>query len=65
MNYLLIGIAGAAGAIARYVVGGYVSSNTSTAYPLGTLIINVSGSLVLGFVATAGMAWLFSMPLAA
>ena len=54
MNYLLIGIAGAVGAIARYAVGGYVSTNTNTAFPLETLIINVSGSLVLGFVATAG-----------
>lgn len=62
MNYLLIAVAGAMGALTRYVLGGYISNNTNTAFPLGTMIINLSGSLVLGFVATAGFERFVSNP---
>ena len=45
-------IAGALGAAARYGLDGVVSDRVGASFPWGTLVINVSGSLVLGFVFT-------------
>jgi CrcB protein len=41
-------IAGAAGAPARYLVDVFVQDRTAGAYPWGTFVINVVGSLLLG-----------------
>lgn len=49
MTLVLVGVGGFFGAVARYVVDGVVSQQTGGAFPWGTLVINVSGSLVLGF----------------
>lgn len=48
MPLLLIGLGGFAGAITRYVIDGAVSERTAGAFPFGTLVINVSGSFILG-----------------
>ena len=48
MPILLIGLGGFAGAIARYLVDGLVADRVSGAFPWGTLVVNVSGSLLLG-----------------
>ncbi len=45
---ILIGIGGFAGAIARYLVDGAVSERTAGAFPWGTLVVNLSGSFLLG-----------------
>lgn len=45
-----VGLAGALGAVARYLVDGAVQDRTSGPFPFGTLTVNLSGSLVLGFV---------------
>jgi len=45
---VLIGVGGFAGAIARYLVDGAVAGRTSGAFPWGTLVVNLSGSLILG-----------------
>jgi CrcB protein len=47
--YLLIGIGGFLGANARYLVAGWVTERLGGSFPYGTLIINVSGSFILGF----------------
>jgi len=52
MAYLLIAAGGVLGANARYLVGLYVAERLGTHFPYGTLIINVSGSLVMGFFMT-------------
>jgi CrcB protein len=52
--------AGAIGAPLRYVVDGFVSERTEGVFPWGTLVINVSGSLVLGFL--TGLALYHSFP---
>jgi CrcB protein len=49
MPLLLIGLGGFAGAIARYAVDGAISDRTGGAFPWGTLVINATGSFVLGF----------------
>lgn len=54
MKYLLVGIGGFLGAIGRYMVGSFVGQSTSAAFPLGTLLINVSGSFLLGFLYEVG-----------
>ena len=47
---LLVGVAaaGAIGAPARYLVDGFVRSRTRDDLPYGTLLINLSGSFLLG-----------------
>lgn len=49
MLILGIAIAGAVGAPARYLLDGYVQSRSAGQVPMGTLVINTTGSLVLGF----------------
>jgi CrcB protein len=51
MNPLLgVALAGAVGAPARYLLDSWIEAKRSTDFPLGTLIINLTGSLILGFV---------------
>ena len=49
MNYLWISLGAIVGASARYFVSGFVARHLSTIFPYGTLIINITGSLILGF----------------
>ena len=49
MHLLFIGIGGFAGAIARYAVDGWVTALARASFPWGTLAVNLSGSLVIGF----------------
>jgi len=50
--YFLVAIGGALGSIARFWVSGAVAQRFGEFFPLGTLVVNVSGSLVIGFFAT-------------
>ena len=50
MNYLAISIGAVLGANARYVLGGWVADRLGAAFPYGTLLINVSGSFLLGLI---------------
>jgi fluoride exporter len=45
---VLVGLGGAAGAMTRYLVDSWVAQRTAAAFPWGTLVVNVSGSFVLG-----------------
>jgi fluoride exporter len=47
---MLIGAAGALGALARYLLGRFVSAKYESQFPYGTLIINVSGAFLIGLV---------------
>ena len=51
-KYLLIAIGGAFGSIARYWVGSTVGSRLGFRLPYGTLIVNLSACLVIGFTLT-------------
>ena len=48
MNVVLIAAAGALGALARYGLAGWVQAR-GAAFPWGTLLVNVLGSFLLGF----------------
>jgi len=48
LAYLWVAIGGALGSMARYGVGGLISEKTTGAFPWGTLVVNVTGSLIIG-----------------
>jgi len=48
-NLFYIAIGGSFGAVARYLVSRWVHQFLSSAFPWGTLIINCSGSFLIGF----------------
>jgi CrcB protein len=48
MTLLLVGAGGFLGAISRYLVDGWVAAATGGGFPWGTLVVNLSGSFVLG-----------------
>ena len=50
MNYFLIGIAGALGAILRYLIG--LTLFTNSIFPFATLSINLIGSFLLAWLTT-------------
>jgi CrcB protein len=52
---LVVGLAGAVGAVARYLTDGMVGDRTSGSFPFGTFTVNCLGSAVLGVV--TGLAW--------
>lgn len=47
---LLIGLAGAAGAVARYLCSRTVTDMTGATFPWGTMTVNMLGCLVFGLV---------------
>ena len=51
MIYVGVAVAGAVGAVCRYVVDRVVQRRLCTVMPTGTLIVNVTGSFVAGVVA--------------
>lgn len=51
---LWVGLGGLLGTLARFYLGSYITARTGGAFPLGTFLINVSGSLLLGILASAG-----------
>ena len=48
MQIIYIGIGGFLGAISRYLLAKFINNNF-TSFPLGTLVVNVAGSFLLGF----------------
>jgi fluoride exporter len=44
----MVGLAGAVGALARYVLGRFIAERAGSQFPLGTLFINVTGAFAIG-----------------
>ena len=56
LEIVLLCLAGGVGAALRFVLDGTVRHHSSGSFPLGTMIINVSGSFVIGFFGTLTLA---------
>ena len=48
-KYLLIAAGGALGSIARYWVGAAVTNRMGVRFPYGTLIVNITACVIIGF----------------
>jgi CrcB protein len=51
--YAWIAFGGALGTLARFWVAGFVAGLVGETFPWGTIIINITGSFVIGFAATS------------
>ena len=51
MPYLWVAIGGALGSMARYGASGLVARLSGSTFPFGTMAVNVSGAIVIGFFA--------------
>ena len=52
LTYLYVMLGGALGTAVRYWLSGFVAMRVGEFYALGTLVVNVTGSFVIGFFAT-------------
>ena len=50
LQLLFLALAGALGTLSRYGLGGLMQRLTGTSFPYGTLLINVLGCLIIGFI---------------
>jgi len=48
MQWLMIAIGGAIGSMARYAAVGYITPLFNYRFPVGTFIVNISGSFLIG-----------------
>jgi CrcB protein len=61
--WLAVGVLGGLGALARFLLDTLVSTASGARFPLGTLLVNLSGALVLGLlvgIALSGDAYLLA-----
>ncbi len=68
-KYLLIAVGGAFGSIARYWVGSSIAGRMGIKFPYGTLIVNLTACVIIGFSMTylsrraeLSSAWRFLIP---
>jgi CrcB protein len=52
MTYLWVAVGGALGSVARFWCSGLVARTVGGTFPWGTMVVNVVGSFIIGFVAT-------------
>ena len=43
-----VGLAGAVGAVSRYLLGRFIAERVNSQFPLGTLLINLTGAFLIG-----------------
>ena len=58
MTYIVVFVGGGIGAVVRFVLATWIGQRWGRSFPLGTFVINVSGSFLIGFLMTL-MAELF------
>ena len=51
LSYLWVSLGGAIGSAARFWVSGLVAQRIGPTFPFGTLVVNVTGSLIIGVLA--------------
>jgi CrcB protein len=54
LGWIAVAGLGAAGSLLRFFVDGAVSARTGRDFPLGTMVVNLSGALVLGLMVGLG-----------
>ena len=52
LNILIIGVGGFVGAISRYGMALWIGQRWGRSFPLGTFVVNVSGSFLIGLLMT-------------
>jgi CrcB protein len=50
-SYLVVAIGGALGSVGRFWLSGAVAQRFGETFPAGTLLVNITGSLIIGFFA--------------
>lgn len=55
LAYLWVAIGGALGSVGRFWINGMVSRSFGETFPWGTMIINVSGSFIIGVIAALAL----------
>lgn len=55
MGYLLVGIGGLLGSIARFSLGRFIGRNSTARFPIGTFIINIAGAFLLGIASSKAL----------
>ena len=58
INYIVVFAGGGIGAVVRFALATWIGQRWGRSFPLGTFVINVSGSFLIGFLMTV-MAELF------
>src|SRR4051812_50149304 len=48
MIYLFIAFGGAAGSVLRYVLGRAIQGTSASGFPIGTMVVNISGCFLIG-----------------
>src|ERR1035441_771991 len=51
-KYLMIAVGGALGSVARYWVGSTISGRMGARFPYGTMVINMTACVIIGFTLT-------------
>ncbi len=46
---LVVGMAGFVGSVSRYAISGWIARRFGEVYPMGTLVVNLSGCFAVGF----------------
>jgi CrcB protein len=69
-EYLMIAVGGALGSMARYWVGSTISGRMGARFPYGTMVINMTACVIIGFTLTyfgkradLNPAWRFLVPI--
>jgi CrcB protein len=52
VKYLLVMLGGGIGSLVRYAAGTAISARFASLFPLGTMIVNVTGSFLIGLLMT-------------
>ena len=52
LKYLIVGIGGFVGSVARFWIGSYIGGKMGARFPYGTFVVNVSGSFLIGLILT-------------
>lgn len=50
LKFLIIGVGGFLGAVARYTISVWIGQNWGRSFPLGTFVVNISGSFFIGLI---------------